>query len=157
MLFRSNKFMMAKSVFILMLVSIFYLSILNCKTPLNLCLLWIGLGLACGLVGVNIGHDALHGAFSKYSSVNKILGSVFTLLGISTYLWDIQHNKVHHTFTNINTLDRDLSPAGRLLRLSPHQKYFSFHSWQIFYLIPDRKSTRLNSSHSQQSRMPSSA
>ena len=47
------------------------------------------------------------------------------------------------------------------LPLSPEKlKLYSWHKWAgvtIFLLAIDRKSTRLNSSHSQQSRMPSSA
>ena len=39
------------------------------------------------------------------------------------------------------------------------QSFFSFHPWLFLVLIPaiDRKSTRLNSSHTDISRMPSSA
>ena len=46
-----------------------------------------------------------------------------------------------------------ITPTGRPLYF--HEDYVKDEHWR--YTKADRKSTRLNSSHSQQSRMPSSA
>ena len=62
--------------------------------------------------------------------------------------------------------DIPLNEEGRLMALKAHEEYKSWNI-DVCYCSPliravetaqiDRKSTRLNSSHSQQSRMPSSA
>ena len=40
------------------------------------------------------------------------------ILGGSAKNWRIQHNRLHHTFTNVHDMDPDVSPIG-LLRFSP--------------------------------------
>jgi linoleoyl-CoA desaturase len=46
--------------------------------------------------------------------------------------WRIQHNMLHHGFTNIHGMDEDIS-AGKLLRMSPEQKRYRFHRFQHYY------------------------
>ena len=46
-------------------------------------------------------------------------------------------------------------PEG--IKLIGYVAYFDYEIWQMDVQIADRKSTRLNSSHSGESRMPSSA
>ena len=54
----------------------------------------IGFGLAG--IGLNVMHDANHGAFSKHKWVNKTVSYVLDLVGGSSALWRIQHNVLHH-------------------------------------------------------------
>ena len=89
-------------------------------------------GLFTAFVGVNISHDAIHGAISKQKNVNKLLGYTLNLVGANAYLWSIMHNKSHHTYTNIQDFDEDID-ASSLLRLSPHQKLKKIHRYQHIY------------------------
>ena len=83
-------------------------------------------------VGMNIMHDGNHGSFSNKKWVNKLMGSSIYILAGNAYNWQIQHNVLHHTFTNIHGHDEDLA-AGRILRFSKHSKWFPYHKYQHFY------------------------
>ena len=89
-----------------------------------------GIGMAG--VGMNIMHDGNHGSFSTQKWVNKLMGSSIYILAGNAYNWQIQHNVLHHTYTNIHGHDEDLA-AGRILRFSKHSKWFPYHKYQHFY------------------------
>jgi len=46
----------------------------------------------------------------------------------------VQHNVLHHTYTNIHEHDEDLE-AGRILRFSRHSKWQKHHKFQHFYSV----------------------
>src|SRR5205085_9810631 len=46
--------------------------------------------------------------------------------------WRIQHNVLHHTYTNVEGLDEDIDTMG-LLRLSPTQPKRWYHRYQHIY------------------------
>lgn len=94
--------------------------------------LWGFLGISIALVTINVGHDALHGAFSKKKWVNDLLGHTFNLNGASGYMWKNMHNKAHHTYTNIHGYDEDISPVS-IIRLSPGAKLKKIHRYQHLY------------------------
>lgn len=96
--------------------------------------LWIALGAFTAFVGVNISHDAIHGAISGKAWVNKFLGYTLNLAGANAYLWSIMHNKVHHPYTNIRDFDEDIE-ATSLLRLHPHAKRRGIHRFQHLYAL----------------------
>ena len=73
------------------------------------------LGLVVAGLGFNIGHDAVHGAYSSNRFVNSALGFIFDALGASSYNWSRAHNIVHHTYTNVPGTDHDLEPGPFLL------------------------------------------
>jgi linoleoyl-CoA desaturase len=91
----------------------------------------MGLGMAG--VGMNVMHDANHGSYSKNQTFNKILGffSIGLLAGNSLN-WRIQHNMIHHTYTNVHGHDEDISSIG-LLRFEPHQEKKKVHKFQFLY------------------------
>ena len=99
---------------------------------------WICLGLimisGVGMagVGMNIMHDGNHGSFSSKKWVNKLMGSSIYILAGNAYNWQIQHNVLHHTYTNIKGHDEDLD-AGRILRFSKHSKWKPHHRFQHIY------------------------
>ena len=72
----------------------------------------MGFGLAG--IGLNVMHDANHGAFSSNKRVNAVIGKVLDLVGGSSAMWKIQHNVLHHSFTNIEGLDEDIDTPGIL-------------------------------------------
>lgn len=91
--------------------------------------LTITMGIGMAGIGFSISHDALHGAYSSNSKVNKLLGLTFDFLGANSYIWKITHNIIHHTYTNIHGHDTDLEVAG-FIRLSPHSRYRKIHRFQ---------------------------
>jgi linoleoyl-CoA desaturase len=98
-------------------------------------LLAVLLGLSMAAIGFNIEHDGAHQAYSNYSWVNRLMAMSLDLLGASSYVWHWKHDVVHHTYVNITGHDSDIE-LGVVGRLSPHQRRFSFHRWQHFYLWP---------------------
>lgn len=131
----ANAFMVFKIFFFLAgLIGIYLLLILaNLSLPVSY-LLWAALGLFTAFAGVNIGHDAIHGAISKNKKVNKILGFIFDIAGANGYLWDITHNQIHHTYTNIPEYDEDVN-ISPMIRLSTHQKRRQIHRFQHWYTL----------------------
>ncbi|MBS1782648.1 MAG: acyl-CoA desaturase [Bacteroidetes bacterium] len=100
--------------------------------------LWIFYGLWClmglGMVGIGcaIMHDSNHDSYSGNKGLNKYMGKIIVLVGGYDVTWRLQHNVLHHTYTNIEGLDHDID-AGALLRFSPHQQHRRFHKYQHFY------------------------
>ena len=90
----------------------------------------MGVGLAG--IGMSVIPDGNHGAYSKNKVVNKLMGLTLNLVGGSAKNWKIQHNRMHHTFTNVHEMDPDISPLP-ILRFSPNAKYFGFHKYQHIY------------------------
>lgn len=90
------------------------------------------MGIAIGGIGLSVMHDANHGAYSSKKWVNNLLGLSLNVVGGNAFNWKVQHNVLHHTYTNIHDVDEDISPRG-VLRLSPHGEWKSFHRFQHFY------------------------
>lgn len=95
-------------------------------------LMWVLMGVGMAGIGLSVMHDANHGAYSKNKVVNKLLGLSLNFLGGSAKNWKIQHNRLHHTYTNIHDMDPDVSPMG-LLRFSPDAPLKKIHRLQHFY------------------------
>lgn len=93
---------------------------------------WGLLGALIALVCVNIGHDAIHGAYTKKKWLKDLLCHSFNINGASAYMWKISHNHAHHNYTNIHGHDEDIAP-GDFFRISPTTKLRSFHRFQKYY------------------------
>ena len=72
--------------------------------------LWMVMGVGMAGIGLSIMHDANHGAYSQNQKVNTYLGNLLHFVGGSAENWKIQHNVLHHSFTNIEGHDEDISP-----------------------------------------------
>ena len=96
-------------------------------------LLYIISGLGMAGIGMCVMHDAIHGSYSKNKTINTLLGYTFNLIGANATIWNIQHNILHHTFTNIEAADDDLN-APFFLRFSPHAKHYWVHKFQHIYI-----------------------
>ncbi len=92
----------------------------------------IVLGFVISFIGFNVMHDGSHGSFSNYRWLNRIAAYTINVLGASSFMWNVKHNIVHHTYTNIDGFDDDIN-AGILLRFSEHQKRYKFHRFQHIY------------------------
>jgi linoleoyl-CoA desaturase len=95
-------------------------------------MLWAVLGFAMAMVTVNIGHDAIHGAYSKNKWVNDILSHTFNFNGASAYMWKRMHNQAHHTYTNIDGHDEDIAPIP-IMRISGEAPLWPIHRYQYIY------------------------
>ncbi len=95
-------------------------------------LLVILTGVGMAGVGMNVMHDANHGSFSSKKWVNKLMGSSIYILAGNDYNWKVQHNVLHHTYTNIQGHDEDID-AGRIIRFSKHTKWLKIHKYQKYY------------------------
>lgn len=100
--------------------------------PFLLLVMWLLMAVGMIGIGMSIMHDANHGAYSKNPKVNKALGYLINIVGGSAIVWKIQHNVLHHSFTNIDGHDGDIDTGG-ILRLSPNTKRLWIHRLQAFY------------------------
>ena len=76
--------------------------------------LCVVMGIAIGGIGLSVMHDANHGAYSSKSWVNSLLGLSLNVVGGNAFNWKVQHNVLHHTYTNIHDVDEDISARGML-------------------------------------------
>ncbi len=94
--------------------------------------LWFLTGLGMVGIGCSVHHDSNHGSYSDNKTVNKIIGDIVNVVGGYDVTWRIQHNILHHTYTNIEGLDEDIEVGG-LMRFSPHSKRYKLHRFQHIY------------------------
>jgi len=130
----ANWHMVIKTVFMLSLYLIPYALILSgvFTTGLHLILVSVVMGLGVAGIGLSVMHDANHGSYSKKAWVNNTLGLTLNLLGGNAFNWKVQHNVLHHTFTNVHEVDEDISPRG-VLRMAPESEWKPFHRYQHLY------------------------
>jgi len=100
-------------------------------------LIWLLLSVLMGLsmagIGLCVMHDANHGSYSKNVKFNKILGYIsINLVGGHSLNWRIQHNVIHHTYTNVHEHDEDIAPPG-FMRFEPHAERKGIHKLQFLY------------------------
>ncbi len=55
------------------------------------------------------------------------------LIGANAHVWKIQHNVLHHTYTNVVEADDDIN-APFFLRFSPYSKRYWLHRFQHYYV-----------------------
>lgn len=130
----ANAEMVIKTIFMLSLFFVpYFISISGLVTAfwvyILLCLM-MGVGIAG--IGLSIMHDANHGAYSTKAWINDMMGYTLNLVGANAFNWKIQHNVLHHTYTNIYEVDEDISPRGAL-RMSPDSPWKPFHRFQYIY------------------------
>ncbi|MEZ5013287.1 MAG: acyl-CoA desaturase [Chitinophagales bacterium] len=96
--------------------------------------LWIIMGISFAGIGMSVMHDANHGAYSASPAVNRLMGLSLNLLGGAVFNWKLQHNILHHTYTNIKGMDEDIDgKAG--MRFTPHDKWEKKHRYQYIYVF----------------------
>lgn len=106
----ANNAMRAKTVFMLLLYFIplaFLLSGVVSSFAIAFPL-YIVMGFGMAGIGLCVMHDANHGVYSKNNKINKALGFTANFLGAYHINWKIQHNVLHHSFTNIDEYDEDI-------------------------------------------------
>jgi linoleoyl-CoA desaturase len=96
--------------------------------------IWCLMGFALAGIGMSVMHDANHGAFSKNKQLNLVMGYTLNLLGGSVANWKMQHNVLHHTYTNVADMDEDIDDK-LLMRFCPHSERKPYHRFQFIYVI----------------------
>lgn len=93
-----------------------------------------GLMLGMILVGFCVQHDANHGAYFRTHRLNHLLGwSADALLGFSSYVWRTKHNVSHHTYTNVDEYDDDITQVP-FARFMPSQRPRPWYRLQHIYI-----------------------
>ncbi|MEO5980195.1 MAG: acyl-CoA desaturase [Chryseolinea sp.] len=130
----ANAEMIIKTIFMLGLYLIPYAFIVSgmFQNPWILLLFSVLMGFGVGGIGLSIMHDANHGAYSSTPWINNTIGYAMNLIGGNAFNWKVQHNVLHHTYTNIHDADEDISPRG-VLRMSPATKWKPVHRYQHLY------------------------
>jgi linoleoyl-CoA desaturase len=132
---QANVTMMFKTIVMLSLyflpLTLIYMNILG-VWGMWLCSATMGLGLAG--IGMSVMHDANHDAYTTYPVLNKIIAFSLTLVGGDNRNWKTQHNVLHHTYTNVHGLDRDIDDKA-IMRFSPAGKYKKVQRLQVFYVF----------------------
>jgi linoleoyl-CoA desaturase len=95
-------------------------------------LLAIAMGFGEAGIGMAVMHDGAHGTISNKNWVNEVFASTIALLGSNSTNWKIQHNILHHRFTNIYGFDPDIYTKA-IIRLSQHAPLKSYHRFQNVY------------------------
>ncbi|WP_317900053.1 fatty acid desaturase family protein [Aurantibacillus circumpalustris] len=132
---KANSAMVIKSIILISLYLVPFVLILT--IPMNswlalLCTVVMGIGIAG--VGMGVMHDAAHGAYSRKHWLNDLLAGSLYLLGSNVLNWKIQHNVLHHTYTNVNGLDEDIDEKGPI-RLSENTPLKKIHRFQYIYAV----------------------
>lgn len=129
----ANLNMIFKTIFMLSLYFIPWLIMLSgvITSFWGIFFLWILMGLGMAGIGLSIMHDANHGAYSNNKNVNKLLGFIINFVGGYHVNWKIQHNVLHHSYTNVHGFDEDIDKG--VLRMSPNQEHKNIFRYQIFY------------------------
>ncbi len=94
-------------------------------------LMWSIMGLGMSGIGLSVMHDANHGSYSSNQKVNKTLGCIVNLVGGYHVNWKIQHNVLHHSYTNVHGFDEDIDKG--VMRFSPDQERKGFFRYQVYY------------------------
>lgn len=130
----ANATMIWKTIILLTSYIVLFFFLSN-ESPVYLnMIIWTIMGVAVAGIGMSVMHDANHGAYSSNPTVNYIVGHSLNLLGGSVLNWKLQHNILHHTYTNVTYFDDDIADK-LVLKFSPHTKVKKFHQFQILYLF----------------------
>ncbi len=131
----ANSTMVTKSVILLGTYIIPFIALITYTPSFGLSLLlWFVMGLSLAGIGMSVMHDANHGAYSSNKTINYLMGHTLNLVGGSVFNWKLQHNILHHTYTNITHVDEDIEDR-LVLKFSPHTKTKWFHQFQWIYAM----------------------
>jgi acyl-lipid omega-6 desaturase (Delta-12 desaturase) len=128
--------------YLLTLIGIFYFENIFIKLTLSM---FNGLAIGqCFLVG----HDLCHQAFFKSRIVNGALGRIFFAPSLTPFSsWELEHNIIHHGYTNLvgrdiiwNPLSRleyeNLSGFGKMLYRLERSVFGPIYHWIFKFWIP---------------------
>lgn len=129
-----NAEMVIKTIFMFLLYLVPYTLVVTSVVTgtLGLFMVTVLMGLGVAGIGLSVMHDANHGAYSNKAWVNNLVGYSLHLLGATSFNWKLQHNVLHHSYTNVHEQDEDISPRGAL-RMTWHSEWKKMHKYQFIY------------------------
>ncbi|EFQ83491.1 stearoyl-CoA 9-desaturase [Aeromicrobium marinum DSM 15272] len=87
------------------------------------------LGLAKILDNMEIGHNVMHGQYD-WMNDPMVNGAKYEWDNVAPAQdWKHGHNFIHHTYTNIHGMDRDI--GYNLLRIDPDQPWYATHRFNL--------------------------
>lgn len=92
------------------------------------------LGILFAWIGLNVQHDANHGAVSPHYYVNRALGLMQNWIGGSRIVWIHQHVVQHHIYCNDIHRDPDME-GNKIIKLNPLAAYESHFTYQYVYFL----------------------
>jgi len=130
----ANEHMVYKSAIVISayLIPYFLMLTLGISNIPLLFFLWFIMGMSMAAIGTSVMHDAIHGSYSKNKLVNRLMSLSAVIIGADPKIWAIQHNVLHHSYTNIEHGDEDIQPRF-VLRFTPNQPLRWFHQFQYVY------------------------
>lgn len=138
----ANSQMIIKTISVLSMYLVpYFLLILGGFTNIWLLMgLWMVMGIGKAFIGTTIMHDSIHGSYFKNQTMNNLMTFSATIVGVDKLIWHIQHNVLHHTYTNLEHADEDILPRF-VFRYNTNQPHKWFHKFQhiyapIFYCVP---------------------
>jgi linoleoyl-CoA desaturase len=90
------------------------------------------LGGVTAAIGFNVMHDGGHGSFSRKRWVNRAAALSLNFLGGNDFMWNNQHNIIHHAFTNVEGIDEDIHQRP-WFRFNEQQERLKMHKYQHLY------------------------
>ena len=93
--------------------------------------LWALMGLGMAGIGLCVMHDANHESYSSNKFINRSIGFIINFMGSFHGTWKIQHNVLHHSYTNIEGFDEDTD--NKLMRFSPKREASGWYRFQAYY------------------------
>ena len=132
---QANTKMKIKTAVMLSLYFIPYFIVVTGLTGGNLFVFYaLSLIMGVGIVGfgASVMHDSNHGAYSKSHKLNMFLAGILNIVGGYSPNWRIQHNVLHHTYTNVHGLDEDIAGTP-LIRMHPESPRWKMHKYQHIY------------------------
>ena len=130
---KANLNMVFKTIFMLSLYFVPYIIMLSgiVTAPWAILTLWAIMGLGMAGIGLSVMHDANHESYSANATVNKLVGMVINFMGSFQGTWKIQHNVLHHSYTNIEGFDEDHDIE--FMRFSPNKANKPYYKYQAYY------------------------
>lgn len=127
---------LARAVFYILLLAVMQYAWVKLGSSFTLA---IGLGVAQAFIGLNVQHDANHGAASRKAWVNDLLGFGADFIGGQKWNWMQQHT-THHAYCNHVEKDPDSFSAEPMMLFNdypgghPNRKFY--HKFQALYFLP---------------------
>jgi len=130
---KANAPMVLKTIF---MVSLYFIPFAILLSGVNISFwfimsMWALMGLGMAGIGLSVMHDANHGSYSTNQNVNKLVGFIINFMGAYHGTWKIQHNVLHHSYTNIEGYDEDTD--NNIMRFSPIRSKSPLFRFQAYY------------------------
>ncbi len=122
-----------KAIILVSLYLLTYISLFIFTNIWFLMMSYIMMGILMIVIGINLGHDAVHNAVSSNKKINNLFKYSFELLGASSYAWEKRHVQGHHIYPNIRDKDPDTTQS-KIVRIYSNNKWARYHQFQFIYI-----------------------